>query len=111
MATVDLTIEQILGAVEQLSPADRKRLQRELRRCDDVKPTTLAKRMPRRHTKRMSELLLKANSEALSPAEDAELNALVDEFELLTLAGAQSLARRNKGVAVGARGRRRSTKR
>ena len=30
MATVDLTLEQILAEVEQLSPAERKRLQREM---------------------------------------------------------------------------------
>jgi hypothetical protein len=93
MATVELTLKQILGAVEQLSPAERKRLQRELTRYESsAKPAHPVKRMPRRQARRMSELLLKANSGALTSAENAELNALVDEFESLTLASAKTLA-------------------
>ncbi|HVA45578.1 MAG TPA: hypothetical protein VNH11_04255 [Pirellulales bacterium] len=84
-----MTIEQILEAVGQLSSADRRRLQRELARCEAA---PAAKRMPLRRTRRMSELLLKANSGTLTSAEDAELNALVEEFESLTLASAQALA-------------------
>lgn len=108
MATVDLTLEQILGAVEQLSPAERKRLQRELTR--DAPLAKPAKRMPRRRTRRMSELLLKANSGPLTAAEDAELNALVDEFESLTLASAQALVQ-DKDLANHTGGARASTKR
>ena len=112
MATVDLTIEQILGAVEQLSPAERQRLQHEMMRFESpTKPAQAAKRMPRRRTKRMSELLLKANSGTLTSADDAELNALVDEFESLTLANAEALVH-SKDVAGKRSGRQtRSTKR
>jgi hypothetical protein len=111
MATVDLTLEQILSAVEQLSPAERKRLQRELTRRElSAEPAWPRKRMSRRQTRRMSELLLKANSAALTSKEDAELNALVDEFESLTLAGAEALAQSNKGSAGRAGGLPRSTK-
>lgn len=108
MATVNLTLEQILGAVEQLSPAEKKRLQRELTR--GASSAKQVKRMPRRQTKRMSELLLKANSGSLTAAEDAELNALVDEFESLTLASAEALVHGND-LADGAGGTRRSNKR
>ncbi|HET6882447.1 MAG TPA: hypothetical protein VFI31_19935 [Pirellulales bacterium] len=94
MATVDLTLEQILSAVEQLSPAERKRLRREMTRLESsTSPERPVQRMPRRKAKRMSELLLKANAGPLTSEEDAELNALVDEFESLTLANAEDLAR------------------
>lgn len=94
MATVDLTLEQILGAVEQLSPAERTRLQREMTRLESsTEPARSATRMPRRKTKRLSELLLKGNSGTLTSDEDVELNALVDEFESLTLANAEAMVR------------------
>jgi hypothetical protein len=110
MATVGLTLEQILGAVEQLSPADRKQLQRELaRRESSTKTAPAINRMPRRKARRMSELLLKANSGALTSAENAELNSLVDEFESLTLSSAEALAKRND-TNDRAGGSRRSTK-
>lgn len=95
MATVDLTFEQIVGALEQLSPAERKRLQREMTRLESlakqVQPVT---RMARRKTKKLSELLLKANAGKLTSDEDVELNALVDEFESLTLENAELMAQR-----------------
>lgn len=111
MATVDLTLDQILGAVEQLSPADRKQLQRELaRRGSSAKATPATKRMPRQKARRMSDLLLKANSSTLTSAENSELNALVDEFESLTLTNAEALAKR-KGTNGRAGGQRRATRR
>jgi hypothetical protein len=110
MATVDLTLEQILDAVEQLSPMERKRLQRELNRWESSNAPASRKRMPRRQTKRMSELLLKANAGALTAAEDAELNALVDEFETLTLAAAEAWSQ-GKNSAERKNGTRRSNKR
>ena len=94
MATVELTIKQILDAVVQLSPTERKRLQREMTRLESsAKLARPRKRMPRRETRRMSELLLKANSGLLSAEENAELNALVDNFESLTLENAEAMAR------------------
>lgn len=98
MATVDLTLEQILDAVEQLSPVERKRLQRELTRWESSNEPEPRMRMPRRRTKRMSELLLGANAGTLSAAEDVDLNALVDEFEALTLATAKSWAQGRDAV-------------
>lgn len=109
MATVELTIEQILDAVVQLSPTERKRLQREMTRLESsAKPR---KRMPRRETKRMSELLLKANSGLLSAEEDAELNALVDDFESLTLENAKAMAQRENACGDRPSRPRRSAKR
>lgn len=111
MATVNLTLKQILGAVEQHSPDERKRVQRELARGgSSPKSAHPVKQMPPRRAKRLSELLLKANSATLTAAEDAELNTLVDEFESLTLAGAEALAR-NKDLVAPASRPRRSTKR
>lgn len=46
----------------------------------------------------MSELLLRANAGALSAAEDAELIALIDEFEALTLATADAWAQGKNAV-------------
>lgn len=111
MATVDLTLEQILGAVEQLSAADKRRLQRELARRESPDQAPLsAKRMSRLKARKMSKLLLKANAGALTSVEDNELNALVDEFESLTLASAEAMAN-GRSVTHRRGGARRSTKR
>lgn len=92
MATVDLTLQQILDAVEQLSPAEKKRLQRELDRSEVADKLDVGiKQMPRRRARRMSELLLKANAGEFTSKEDTELGALVDDFESLTLENAQAL--------------------
>lgn len=104
MATVNLTLEQILGAVEQLSPRERKQLQREMTRLQSLaEPGRPATRMSRRKTKRLSELLLKGNSGTLTSNEDVELNALVDEFESLTLVNAEALAHNRGAENTGAR--------
>ena len=101
MATVELTLEQILGAVEQLTPEERVELHRQMLRLESSREATQpAKRklMPRPKRKRMSELLLKASSGPLTSDEDVELNALVDEFESQTLANAKALAKRKAGT-------------
>lgn len=67
--------------------------------------------MPRRKTKRPSELLHKGNSGTLTASEDADLNALVEELKSLTLANAEAMARSrgfaNTGVRTAHSGRRR----
>jgi hypothetical protein len=112
MASVQLTLEQIVGAIEQLSPTQRKALQRQMASWENsAVPATRTKSgtMGRRQKKRMSELLLKANARPLSPEEDAELNALVDDFESQMLANAEAMLRK-KAALPNARGQRRPPK-
>lgn len=99
MATVELTLDQIVGAVEQLSLKEREELQRRIASLETSSGAAKQRPMGRRQKKRMSELLLKANAGPLTSEEDTELNALVGEFESLTLHNAQALLQQEERPA------------
>ncbi|HUY36416.1 MAG TPA: hypothetical protein VMV69_27010 [Pirellulales bacterium] len=98
MATVDLTLSQIIDAVRQLPAAQRERLLKEIEGLPD--PDTVrnvaqrirgAFRLPMAQRRRMSELLVRGNAGTLTAVESEELDHLVDEFERKTLEMAESL--------------------
>ncbi|HVC92345.1 MAG TPA: hypothetical protein VND64_01580 [Pirellulales bacterium] len=99
MATVDLTLSQIIDAVRQLPAAQRERLLKEIvglpepdtarRAAQRIRGTY---RLPTAQRRRMSELLVKGNAGTLTAVESDELDHLVDEFERKTLEMAESLA-------------------
>ncbi|MBI4603303.1 MAG: hypothetical protein HY721_15220 [Planctomycetes bacterium] len=101
MATVELTLEQLLDAVQQLPPPQRKRL---IQQMESLPTPAEARRAARRlrgryrlsasRRKRLSELLLKGNSGALTSRANKELQRLAMEFEQRTLEMAQAVVRR-----------------
>jgi hypothetical protein len=108
LASVDLTPEQILDAARQLSEPDRKQLVRALQQLPTAQQARARARqlrpgyrLPEKQRERLSELLAKGNAGALSAAESAELDGLVEAFEKKT----HELA-----LAIG-RGKRRSDSR
>lgn len=97
MATVDLSIDQLVFAVQQLSATDRNRLRREIAKLENgSKRFGVGPSKGRAHVRaerRMSALLQEANARSLTEHESSELNALVEQFEQKTLIKAKALAR------------------
>jgi hypothetical protein len=100
MATLELTVEQILNVARKLPESQKRRLVRELgqfprprRSRDLIRHLRGAYRMPAQKKKRLSDLLAKGNSGTLSAAESGELDRLVTEFEEKTLDLARAAAR------------------
>ena len=98
MASVELTIDQILDAVRQLPDRQRQKLLRELAKSSPAERARAAARrlrnsyrMEGHRSKRMSQLLVKADAGVLTSAEGDELDRLVTEFEKKTLAMAQAV--------------------
>src|SRR6266436_2243421 len=99
MATVDLTLDQILEAVRQLPEAQRKSLVEAIERLptpeearDAARRLRGTCRMEKKQSKRMSELLLKGNAGTLTREESEELDCLAEEFEKRTLDLARAIA-------------------
>lgn len=103
MATVELTVEQILDAIRQLPESERRRIVAEIEHVSpsgasvsDQMERTVQKlrsrfRMNPADRKRMSELLRKATEGKLTGEESGELDRLVDDFEQRTLEMAEAL--------------------
>ena len=99
MATVDLTLDQLIEAVRQLAGSQRERLLREIENLPSPDQARAAARRLRgtfrmnpQQRKRMAELLFKGNSGTLAAEESDELDRLVDEFERRTLDMARAVA-------------------
>ena len=99
MATVELTLEQLVEAVRQLPGPQRKRLLQEIEKLPSADQARLmarrlrgTHRMAAEQRKRMSQLLLKGNSGTLTLEESDELDRLVAEFERKTLELAGAVA-------------------
>ncbi len=106
MATVETTLNQILDVVRQLPEPQRKKLVQEIEALPKLSQIRAAARQLRgqhrlgtKLRKRLSALLAKGNAGTLTPAEKAELNDLVEEFEKKTLELAQALAETLRPVA------------
>lgn len=94
MATVELTIEQILTAVRQLSPKELDRLKNEIGSSGGP---PMPGQLSTPKGKRMSQLLIKGNEGKLTEAESRELDRLVEDFEERTLDMARALKRSSNG--------------
>ena len=99
MASVELTVEQIVDAARQLADDDRVRLIAALveKPKGDAARHVLEQlrdqfRMEPKRQQRMSALLAKGNEGKLTPQERAELDELVDEFQQRSLDLAQAVA-------------------
>jgi len=100
MATVDLSLEQLLDAIRQLPASERMRLRTAI---DRIPPAEEARqrvrnvygtyRMPSKQRKRMSTLLGKGNAGTLTAGESRELDRLIEGFENRTLAMGEAMAR------------------
>jgi hypothetical protein len=104
MASVELTLDQILDAVRQLPQPQRQRLLQEIGKLPSAEAARAAAkklrgtyRMEKRDRKRISELLTKGNAGALTPVESEELNRLVDDFETRTLEMARAISKAGNG--------------
>jgi hypothetical protein len=98
MATVDLTLDQIVAAVRQLPEGQRRALLLDIENETIPEQALLAARRFRdrfslgeKKRKRMSTLLARSNAGVISPSERKELDRLVDEFEQKTLELAQAI--------------------
>lgn len=94
VATVELTIEQILTAVRQLSPKELDRLKKQIGSSGGTPPLG---QLSTPKGKRMSQLLIKGNEGKLTEAESRELDRLVEDFEERTLDMAKALKRSANG--------------
>lgn len=99
MATVELTLKQIVEAVRQLPEAQREVLLKEMTKIPSAREARATARrvrgtyrMEAHKRKRMSKLLGKGNSGTLTVAEGEELDRLIDEFETKTLEMARAIA-------------------
>jgi hypothetical protein len=108
MATVDLTLGQIVDAVRQLPKSQRQFLLEEIAKIPSAEEAHATARrvrgtyrMDARKRKRMSKLLLKGNSGTLTDSESEELDRLVDEFESKALQMARAIAAEEPRVSGG----------
>jgi hypothetical protein len=104
MAAVELTFDQILEAVRQWPPSQRKSLLKAIEALPTSEKARAAAqrlhgkyRMSVKKRQRMSQLLSRGNAGTLTPEERDELDGLVEEFERKTLAMAQTLAAERDG--------------
>jgi hypothetical protein len=104
------TIEQLLGALEQLSPQELMAFEEqffEMKRQriaaladEEALQQQIAYRFPKRKKQRVRALLSKSNAGVLTQAEKLELDALIEEFEQKSLekAEAMHLLKQQKGT-------------
>jgi hypothetical protein len=99
LASVELTLEQIVDAVRQLPEAQRKELLRVLESLPTPAQARATARQIReswrlrpKDRKRLTALLAKGNAGTLTAAESQELDRLVEQFEQNTLDMARTLA-------------------
>lgn len=110
MAT-KVTIEQLLSALEQLSPQELMEFEEKFfemkQQCitsfadEKVLQQQIAYRFPKRKKQRMRALLSKSNAGVITQAEKLELDGLIEEFEQKSLEKAESmylLAQRQKKI-------------
>lgn len=100
MATIELTLEQLVDAARQLPVEERRRLIEDVQRLpapeqarDRARRLRGTYRMGTRARSRMAELLAKGNEGTLSDRESAELDRLVREFETKSLEMARAVVR------------------
>ncbi len=101
MATIELTLEQIVDAAQQLKDGERLHLISELVNRNRRKEATKAVEelrpqyeMPRKTQRRMSVLLTRSNEGVITAAERSELATLVDEYQQRSLELAQAVSDR-----------------
>lgn len=98
MATVELTREQLISAVQQLSQEDRETLLKELLRSPSHEEAVAAAaklrpkyQLPAREQRRLTRLLQKGQEGKLADSERSELNALLEDVDHRNLAMAREL--------------------
>ncbi|MBM3237112.1 hypothetical protein FJZ31_12540 [Candidatus Poribacteria bacterium] len=99
--TTKFTIEQLLGALEQLSPQellefeekffDMKQQRIVFLADEKVLQQQIAYRFPKRKKQRMCALLSKSNAGVITREEKLELDGLIEEFEQKSLEKAEAM--------------------
>jgi hypothetical protein len=99
MASVELTLDQLVDAARQLPEEKRKALLKAIENLPSPEQAHAAAkrlrgrfRLGAKKRKRLSELLFKGNAGTLSADDREELDHLVDEFERKTLELARAMA-------------------
>ncbi len=100
---VELTMEQLLQAIEQLTDNELMQFETEyrakrLKRLSELDTmldlhSAIAYRFPREKQERLDDLIDKNNAGTITEAERSELAALVEEFDQKTLEKAQAMYR------------------
>lgn len=100
-ATQKFTIEQLLSALEQLSPQELMEFEEKFFEMKQQRITSLADekvlqqqiayRFPKRKKQRMRALLSKSNAGVITQAEKLELDGLIEEFEQKSLEKAEAM--------------------
>ncbi|HIE26845.1 TPA: hypothetical protein EYP66_06125 [Candidatus Poribacteria bacterium] len=99
--TTKFTIEQLLSALEQLSPQELMEFEEKFfemkQQCitsladEKVLQQQIAYRFPKRKKQRMRALLSKSNAGVITQAEKLELDGLIEEFEQKSLEKAEAM--------------------
>ena len=99
--TTKFTIEQLLSALEQLSPHELMEFEEKFfemkQQCitsladEKVLQQQIAYRFPKRKKQRMRALLSKSNAGVITQAEKLELDGLIEEFEQKSLEKAEAM--------------------
>jgi len=117
MPTVDLTLEQLIAATQQLTPAefreflgklsDQSRRQLALQADEQTLRNVVRYEWSAAKQARLGRLLGKGNAGSLTTGERAELNRLVDEVEQRSLEKAEALHELlQRGIDLRPKGRR-----
>jgi hypothetical protein len=101
-ASAALTVKQLLEAIERLSPAERRELQRQVlawqdengrAQPDEAELVRAAKaRLPATQARRLRRLIAKSEMGTLTPAELVEYRALAQRSEQLDVVRVEALA-------------------